>query len=169
MLHKDQPVIILCTFHTCGNACCHQWITFKILSSFCCNSFSVPVHSGTLKLLGAAIHKISPMQFDGLKKRKATSFLVVNGVWGLSGATFASFLHPPSTYISFIFRLKLRSSKSSVQSSAAGHVVQNSSGLVARSVAAIWRLFLFKWSQLLSNFEKSRLWTILSLCGKGKW
>ena len=41
----------------------------------------------------------------------------------------------------------LRSSKSSVQSAAAGHVGhvgQNSSATVARSVAAIWRLFLFK-------------------------
>ena len=42
------------------------------------------------------------------------------------------------------------SSKSSVRSTAVGHVGQNSSAHVARSVAAIWKLLLFKWSQLLS-------------------
>ena len=44
--------------------------------------------------------------------------------------------------------LKLRSSKSSSQSTAAGHVGENSSAHVARSVAVIWPLILFKWSQL---------------------
>ena len=43
-----------------------------------------------------------------------------------------------------ILSLKLRSSKSSIQSTTAGHVGQNSSVHVARSVAVIWRLFLFR-------------------------
>ena len=40
--------------------------------------------------------------------------------------------------------IKLGSSKSSVQSTAADHVGQNSSAHVAPSVAAIWPLILFK-------------------------
>ena len=46
-----------------------------------------------------------------------------------------------------ILQVKLRSSKSSVRSTAAGHVGhvgQSSSSHVARSVAAIWTLILFK-------------------------
>ena len=51
--------------------------------------------------------------------------------------------------IEFILkRVELLSSKSSVQSTAAGHVGQNSSAQVARSVAAIWTLLLLKWSKL---------------------
>ena len=40
--------------------------------------------------------------------------------------------------------IKHISSKSSVRSTAAGHVGQNSSAHLARSVAAIWMLLLFK-------------------------
>ena len=40
--------------------------------------------------------------------------------------------------------IKLRSSKSSVQLAAVGHVGQKSSARVARSFAAIWQLLLFK-------------------------
>ena len=42
-----------------------------------------------------------------------------------------------------------------VQSTAAGHVGQNSSAHVARSFAAIWPLILFKWSQLYSKNIKA--------------
>ena len=45
-------------------------------------------------------------------------------------------------------RIKLRSSMSSVQSAAAGHMRQNSSAHVVCSRAAIWTLISFKWSQL---------------------
>ena len=44
--------------------------------------------------------------------------------------------------------LSLRSSMSSVQSTAAGHVRQNSSAHKVCSRAAIWTLISFKWSQL---------------------
>ena len=49
-----------------------------------------------------------------------------------------------------LWKRRLRSSKSSVQTTAAGHVGQNSSAHVARSVAAVWPLLLFKWSQFNS-------------------
>ena len=44
--------------------------------------------------------------------------------------------------------IRLLSSKSSVRSRNAAHVIQNSSAQVARSVAAIWALLLFKCSQI---------------------
>ena len=47
--------------------------------------------------------------------------------------------------------LQVLSSKSSVQSAVAVKVGQNSSASVARSVAAIWPLLLFKQSQLMTN------------------
>ena len=56
----------------------------------------------------------------------------------------------PKTFVNVLpsKNFKLCSSKSSVQSTAAVQMGQNGSAHVARSLAAIWRLFLFKWSQL---------------------
>ena len=49
----------------------------------------------------------------------------------------------------FFERLMLLLSKSSVWSTAEGHVGQNGSAHVARSIVAIWTLLLFEWSQLM--------------------
>ena len=49
-----------------------------------------------------------------------------------------------SLFLLYIAILRLRSSMSSVQSAAAGHVGKNSSAHVVRSRAAIWTLISFK-------------------------
>ena len=55
--------------------------------------------------------------------------------------------------------LWLRSSKRSCQSTAAGHVGQNSSARVACSVAAIWPPILLKWSQLMIISDRTQFCT----------
>ena len=103
------------------------------------------LYTFAILLLGGAcfclVWRLSARLFAALRLRPC--FL-----WNKS-AEFSNFctnrIYPIPSYI---FPIKLLSSKSSVRSAAAGHVGQTSSAQVGHSVAAIWPLILFKWSQL---------------------
>ena len=92
----------------------------------------------------------------------AKGFFCENGFWRLHTTvkTIVGLFLNASTFqwSSKVFRL--RSSRSSGQLTAAGHVGQNSSAHVARSQAAILTLITFKWSQLRRIGEKVKLFWI---------
>ena len=79
---------------------------------------------------------------------RSTNIAEHKGVrWGYYGSNL-TYVNPKIEILPPTFKnvatLRLRSSKSSVRSTAAGHVGQNSSANVASSFAAIWTLILFK-------------------------